>query len=180
MALEAAFLELRDGLKRLAAQLQQLQDRVRDGCPDEAHCVAVRLNDSVPVLAGWLRKSRKQVRTGSAALAAGDLAAARRALSASERSLEKLRRDLRRELTRRDRLLDLADLRSRKPRTWGPWVDEVLPALREVRKQEAAVRQSLSQCWKELAAQTQPGLTITSVGIGIEVVEPRKDRLGGK
>ena len=87
MVLEAAFLELRDGLKRLAAQLQQLQDRVRDGCPDEAHCVAVRLNDSVPVIAGWLRKSRKQVRTGSAALAAGDLAVARRALLASERSL---------------------------------------------------------------------------------------------
>ena len=57
MALDAALVELRDQLVRLKELLRAVRGELRKKCPHRAHWVASRIDDTHPVVVGWLRKA---------------------------------------------------------------------------------------------------------------------------
>lgn len=181
MALDAAFLELRDQLRRLTELLAVVRARLDDGCPDTSHCLYSRIHDAVPVVEGWVRKAAAAARAGAAAGGRGDVAAARQELTRCDRSLGKARRECGRELTSRTRAADLADLRRRR-KNWRAWVEEVSAALADVRRQASAARDGLAACWRELAAQPAAGVVVNAVAVGRQVIRehrPHGGRIGG-
>lgn len=168
MPLDAALLELKDRLKRLAAALVVVKKRLADGCPDESHYLVGRMQDAVTAAAGWLRKARRAVRH-----AADDPAGTRKALAKFDHVFGKLRQELRRDLTGPQRLTDLSDLGRRK-QEWGVWVAEVLATAVDLRRATTTTARALHACWRELAGQTTvAGVTIRNTNV---VVTGRRDR----
>lgn len=157
MPLDAALLELKDRLKRLAAAVVVLKKRLADGCPDESHYLVGRMHDAVTAAAGWLRKARRAVRR-----AADDPAAARKPLVKFDHVFAKLRQELRRDLTSPQPLADLADLGRRK-KEWADWVGDVRSAATDLRRATTATSRTRHTCWRELASQpTTGGVSISN------------------
>jgi hypothetical protein len=191
MGLEAALLDLRDSLERLTALVaivaRRAQDTpveqgrrpagaaARDADGEQMHYLASRAGDAARDADGWLRKARQAVQKARRNVAKGkDLASARHALTQCQHALERFRRGPAKVLLGPRNKEDLADLARRRAEVWGGWVDDLLGALRELRKPRAAVGKALHHCWQELASYaTIHQVTIHILAVGPQIIGQR-------
>jgi hypothetical protein len=179
MGVQAALLELNDGLRSLAAHAKVVAREAQRTPHDEDHFLAGTLYDAAQDAKGWLRAARKAARKALKNFA--DPAASREALSECQHQLERMRNGLACELRRRRRLADLGDLATRHAETWGGWAEKTRGHVRDLAKVWRCVDGLIGRCWREMAGRAAP-VQIHNLVVGKQVIRTlaKRPRRAGK
>jgi hypothetical protein len=170
MGVQAALLELNDGLRSLAAHVKVLASEAQQTPHAQDHFLAGILYDAAQDAKGWLRGARKAAR--AALEKADDQAASRKALTECHHQLERMRNGLACELRRRRRLADLGDLATRHAETWGGWAEKTRDHVRDLAKMWRCVDGLIGRCWREMAGLAAP-VQVQNLVVGKQIIRPR-------
>jgi hypothetical protein len=168
MGVQAALLELNDGLRSLAARVKVVAVEAQRTPHAEDHILPGILFDAAEDARSWLRDARKAAR--EALKNADDPAAARQALTECQHQLERMRGGLACELRRRRRLADLSDLATRRGDIWGGWAKETREHVHELAKVWRCVDGLISRCWREMAGSPVAPVQIHNLVVGKQIV----------
>jgi hypothetical protein len=163
MALEAAFSDLATQLRALQESLIDLRLAAVEEKPARGDLVLVDLyGDGADELIGSIEEALQSAEGGyRSALPPVDLDRARRELTACHESYIRLSRRFKDDLTRYERVADLAGIGRRRGRAWGLWAFNVKSGLDRCQQPLFDVDEALLACWREIGERV--GMTSVSV-----------------
>jgi hypothetical protein len=175
MGVQAALLELNDGLRSLAARVEVVARETRRAPHGEDHVAGI-LNDAAEDAKGWLRAARRAARRALKGF--DNPAVERQALTECQHQLQRMRNGRAGELRRRRRLAELSDLATSHADLWGDWAKTTRRHVRGLAKVWRCVDALMNRCWREMAARTAAPVEIQNLVVGKQILRPHS-RQGG-
>jgi hypothetical protein len=177
VALEATFEDLTSQLRKLRDILRGLSLTTgEDRSEGEAAVLVDRMNDSVVELAGWLEDALAAAKNADEGLRQSlDLNRARRQLTTSQESFQKLSETFFSELLSYDRMSELVQFGNEHGRQWMAWTSTVRQGLEGCRPQLEVVARAYFRCWQEIAERvgtSSVSLQATTIGQQITATLP--------
>jgi hypothetical protein len=169
MVLDAAFTDLSAKLHRLREAFEELRIAAVEERPARGDIVLVDLyGDAADELLGCVEEALAAAGECSRAVsAAGDLERARRSLAAGHQQFNRINQRFTADLTRYERVADLAGVGRRRGREWGLWALNVKAALDRCQDPIFNVNEAYLACWQEIAERVaQSTISVHAVGIG--------------
>ena len=183
MALEQAFLELRDRQRRLHESLESLRLAVAEDKPLQPEIALVDQRCAVvDDLLGWAAEACS---AGDEGLAASrrpvDLDTARAALIKSQETFNSLSHSFGEDLLSYEAMAELTGIAVERGRNWHAWVTAVKSALQHCQQPIYEVNQALFSCWRELAERAgMNSVNVKNTAIGQKITMTPKKRIGSK
>jgi hypothetical protein len=174
MGVQAALLELNDGLRSLAAHVKVVAVEAQRTPHSGDHVLPGILFDAAEDARAWLREARKAA--SEALNSVDDPATVRQALTDCQHQLERMRSGLACELRRRRRLADLSDLAARHRDVWGGWAKKNREHVRQLAKVWRRVDGLINRCWREMAGTPAAPVQIHNLVVGKQIIGRRAAR----
>lgn len=167
MALEATFRTLSVQIRKLCDILNAVQLTAGDRPLRRGAALADELENTVLDMLGSLEEASAASRTAEKAVAAMDLARARRALAQCQDIFHGIARQFANDLVSYEKLRSLSTLGSERGGEWKAWAGSMQDAIAECREPIEQTTKSLAACWQELAERlgmTNVSVTATNIG----------------
>jgi hypothetical protein len=168
MALEATFRDLLVGLQKLYDSVNALQVTAGDKPLKDASALADGFEDEVLEMMGSLHECRKAASSARVAINHPlDLDRARRTLTISQDSFQRIERQFASNLVSYEKLKELVRLAGQRPGEWRAWATSIKHGIDECRPAMEYVSSALARCWQEIAEHaggTSVSVRTTNIG----------------
>lgn len=178
MALEATFRDLLVGLQKLHDSVNALQVTAGDKPVKDASALADGFEEEILEMMGSLHECRKAASNARRAVNHPlDLDRARRTLTVSQDSFQRIERQFASNLVSYEKQRQLARLAGERPGEWRGWATSIKHGIDECRPAMEFVSSALARCWQEIAEHAgATSVSVRTTSIGQKIVMPTAER----